>query len=154
MYGAGDAKIGSIIRGTERDGARLKTAFFSNTPALKKLKEKVDRFAAKGYVPGLDGRKVWVRSAHSALNTLLQSAGAIVAKQWMIRLDKRIKRDKIDSRQINFSHDELEFEVPAEIAEDFGRIAVEEAALVAEDLGFRCPIAAEAKIGKNWYEVH
>jgi DNA polymerase I len=58
--------------------------FISNTPGLAALKKKLSKFVKKGHLPGLDGRRVWVRSEHAALNTLLQSAGAIIAKQWLV----------------------------------------------------------------------
>lgn len=72
LYGAGDAKIGSIVGGSARDGKRLKEKFLRNTPALRALRERVGVASGRGYVLGLDGRRVYVRSEHAALNTLLQ----------------------------------------------------------------------------------
>ena len=88
LYGAGDAKIGSIVGGNARDGKRLKEQFLRNTPALRKLRERVAVASGRGYVLGLDGRRVAVRSEHAALNTLLQSAGAIVMKKALCLLDE------------------------------------------------------------------
>merc|ERR1711965_442334 len=73
LYGAGDAKVGSIVGGTKRDGARLKEKFLSNTPSLRDLRERVGVAATRGYVLGLDRRRVSIRSEHAALNSLLQS---------------------------------------------------------------------------------
>jgi len=81
LYGAGDAKIGSIVDGTKRDGAKLKAKFLKNTPSLGSLRERVGNASARGYLLGLDGRKLYIRSEHAALNTLLQSAGAIIMKK-------------------------------------------------------------------------
>jgi DNA polymerase I-like protein with 3'-5' exonuclease and polymerase domains len=69
LYGAGDAKIGSIVGGSSKDGAKLKAKFLQQTPALAKLLDRVQKQAAKGWVPGLDGRRIWVRSEHAALNS-------------------------------------------------------------------------------------
>jgi len=75
LYGAGDEKLGSVVGGNKRDGAKLRKRFFDNLPAFKHLKDAVGRAASKGFLKGLDGRKLYVRSEHAALNTLLQSAG-------------------------------------------------------------------------------
>jgi DNA polymerase I len=76
LYGAGDAKLGSVVGGNTRDGTQLRERFFDNLPAFKTLKDRVARASKKGYLKGLDGRKLFVRSEHSALNTLLQGAGS------------------------------------------------------------------------------
>jgi DNA polymerase I-like protein with 3'-5' exonuclease and polymerase domains len=87
LYGAGSAKIGSIIAPTASEAARtkkgeaIKNKFYKNTPALKRLIEDVQSAAkTRGFLYGVDGRKLHIRSQHSALNTLLQSAGAVMMK--------------------------------------------------------------------------
>jgi DNA polymerase I-like protein with 3'-5' exonuclease and polymerase domains len=154
LYGAGPAKVGSTVGGTAKQGSKLIDNFLNNTPALKKLKAKVDRIAAKGYVPALDGRKVWVRSEHAALNSLLQSAGAIVAKKWLCILHDDLGAANIRYKQVLFSHDEVQIETRPENAEEVGRIAVEAARKAGEALNFRCPVGAEYKIAKDWYGTH
>ena len=84
VYGAGDAKIGKIINGDIKKGKQLRERFLRNLPALKKLKERVQQASNRGFLKGIDGRRIHVRSQHSALNTLLQGSGAIVMKQAMI----------------------------------------------------------------------
>lgn len=91
LYGAGDAKIGSIVGGTEEDGRKLKKKFLKSLPALGKLVDAVKESAKKGYLKGLDGRLLHVRSPHAALNTLLQSAGALVCKKWLVILEEELK---------------------------------------------------------------
>jgi DNA polymerase I-like protein with 3'-5' exonuclease and polymerase domains len=154
LYGAGAAKVGSTVGGSSKQGAKLIDNFMNNTPALKKLKAKVDKLAAKGYVPGLDGRKVWVRSEHAALNSLLQSAGAIIAKKWLCILHEDLKAAKIWNKQVLFSHDEVQFETKPETAEQLGKIVVEAARKAGEALNFRCEVGAEYKIAKDWYGTH
>jgi len=95
-----------------------------------------------------------VRSAHASMNTLLQSAGAIVSKQWMIEVNDCLQRSGIDYKQINYSHDEIEFEVGEKDVDIVKQIAIECAAKAGNSLNFRCPVGAEAKVGKNWYDVH
>jgi DNA polymerase I-like protein with 3'-5' exonuclease and polymerase domains len=154
LYGAGDAKIGSVVNGGSAVGKRLKEQFLASTPALKKLIEKVQRLSRKGYLPGLDGRKVMVRSEHAALNTLLQSAGAIVMKQALVILDKKIKSAKIDAQFVVNVHDEWQIEVAEKDAETVGKMAIESITEAGLFFEMRCPLAGEYKVGSNWKETH
>lgn len=154
LYGAGAAKVGSTVGGSAKQGAKLIDNFLNNTPSLKKLKAKVDKLAAKGFVPSIDGRKIWVRSEHAALNSLLQSAGAIIAKQWIVCFTDELKSKKIPYKLLAWVHDEVQLETPAEYGEIVGKIVAEAATTAGEILKFRCPIAAEYRVGKNWYDCH
>tara|TARA_R100000406_G_scaffold46946_2_gene31685 strand:+ start:990 stop:2624 length:1635 start_codon:yes stop_codon:yes gene_type:complete len=154
LYGAGDAKIGTIVGGTARDGRTLKQRFLRNTPALESLRERTARAAGRGYLTGLDGRRLRVRSEHSALNTLLQAAGAIVMKQALVTLDDYAKLWNINYKFVGNIHDEVQSEVAAEQAEKFGWLAVE--CLKAAGISFelRCPLDGEYKVGSTWAETH
>ena len=154
LYGAGDAKIGSIVGGSARDGKRLKEKFLSNTPALGKLRGRVSTASGRGFVFGLDGRKVAIRSEHAALNSLLQSAGAIVMKKALVLLDQYAIMHKIDYKIIGNIHDEIQTEVKSKDADRFGRLAT--ACIEAAGLHYklRCPLAGEYKVGDNWAETH
>ncbi len=154
LYGAGDAKIGSITGGTAKDGRTLKQRFLRNTPALEDLRERVGKAAGRGYLVGLDGRKLWVRSEHSALNTLLQAAGAIVMKKALVLLDDYATQHKIDYKFIGNIHDEIQSEVVTEQAEKYGWLAVEciKASGISFDL--KCPLDGEYKVGATWADTH
>jgi DNA polymerase-1 len=154
LYGAGDAKIGAIVGGDKQTGRELKERFLSNTPSLKRLRERVERASGRGYVKGLDGRHIHIRSSHAALNSLLQGAGAIVMKKAIVIMDKANKDWKLKAQQIATIHDEYEFECPEHTAEKVAHFAV--ASIVGAGMKFnlRCPLDAEAKIGKTWAEVH
>ena len=154
LYGAGATKVGMTVGGTAKQGAKLIDNFLNNTPSLKKLKAKVDKLSAKGYVPALDGRKVWVRSEHAALNSLLQSAGAIIAKQWIVCLTDNLRAAKIDYKLLAFVHDEVCIETFGKDAEKVVDIVVKSAKQAGEILGLRCPVSAEGHIGKTWADVH
>ena len=154
LYGAGDAKIGSIVGGTARDGRLLKEKFLSNTPSLRDLRERVSVASGRGYLYGLDGRRVAVRSEHSALNTLLQSAGAIVMKKALVLLDEYAKLWNIDYKFIGNIHDEIQTEVREEEAEVFGRLAVSCIEASGQHYKLNCPLSGEYKIGNNWSETH
>jgi DNA polymerase-1 len=154
LYGAGPAKIGSIVGGGRQEGEQLIGSFLDNTPALKALRAKVERMAEKGHLPGLDGRRLFVRSTHSALNTLLQSAGAIVMKQALVILSNKIKKDKIDAHFVVNVHDEFQLEVRRDQAEIVGKLAVESIADAGVLLELNCPLTGDYKIGSSWAQTH
>ena len=154
LYGAGDAKIGSIVGGTAKDGKRLKEKFLANTPALGRLRERVGVASGRGYVLGLDRRRVAIRSSHAALNSLLQSAGAIIMKKALCLLDEYATIWGIDYHIIGNIHDEIQTEVREKDAEVFGRLAtscVEAAGLFYK---LNCPLAGDYKVGNSWADTH
>lgn len=157
LYGAGNAKIGSIVGKGPKVGGMLKQRFLERTPALNKLIQGVAKKAkSTGTLTGLDGRTLHVRHQHAALNTLLQSAGALVCKRWAVECDDEIKRmgwqDRVNV--VANIHDEQQFEVDEDIAEEWGRIAVECIARAGEYFNIRLPLTGEAKVGNNWSECH
>ena len=154
LYGAGPAKIGKIVGGSAKDGQELISTFLRNTPALKSLREKVERLSEQGTLPGLDGRKLQVRSAHAALNTLLQSAGAIVMKQALVLLNSKIQQQKLNANFVANVHDEWQIECSQEDADAVGKLAVSSIKEAGEVLGLRCPLDGEYKKGTTWAQTH
>ena len=154
LYGAGDAKIGSIIGGNRRDGARLKELFLRNTPALRNLRERVNHSCRKGYLTGLDGRKLIIRSDHAALNTLCQSAGAIIMKQALTLLNEYGRLHSIDFKFVGNIHDEFQAEVKESQANNFGWLAVECIKAAGIKFNLKCPLDGQFKIGNTWAETH
>jgi DNA polymerase-1 len=154
LYGAGPAKIGQIVGGGEREGRRLIDSFLKNTPALQKLKDKVSRLAEKEWLPGLDGRRLIVRSQHAALNTLLQGAGAIVMKQALIMLNRKLIHANMDARFVANVHDEWQIETTEQDAETVGHFAVQSIRQAGIRLNLRCPLDGEFKVGLNWAATH
>ena len=119
-----------------------------------RLRDKVVHYASKGYVPGLDGRKIWVRSEHAALNSLLQGAGAIVMKKALVLFNKKIRQNKWDVKLVANVHDEIQMETKPEIAEEVGKACVEAIREAGRVYNLFCPLDGEYKIGKNWRETH
>jgi len=154
LYGAGDAKIGTIVGGSAKDGSVLKQRFLRNTPALESLRDRVGRASGRGFLRGLDGRRLQVRSEHAALNTLLQGAGAVVMKKALVLLDDYAQQWSLDYKFIGNIHDEVQAEVSEKHAEKYGYLAVE--CLKAAGLAFnlRCPLDGEYKVGNTWAETH
>jgi DNA polymerase I-like protein with 3'-5' exonuclease and polymerase domains len=155
LYGAGSAKIGSIVGGSAKEGQKLIDSFLRNTPRLKALREKVARiYSTKGWLQGLDGRKLLVRAEHSALNTLLQGAGAIVMKQAVVILHKKLRKSKIDFKFVVNCHDEWQIETTPESAELVGKLGVDSIKEAGIMLNMRCPLDGEYKVGNSWKETH
>jgi DNA polymerase I-like protein with 3'-5' exonuclease and polymerase domains len=154
LYGAGPAKIGKIVGGSAAHGQKLIDTFLRNTPSLKRLRDKVEKLSVQGSLPGLDGRRLFIRSSHAALNTLLQGAGAIVMKKALVLLDEQLRRYKLDAKFVVNVHDEFQLEVKEEHAQRVGELAVDSIKKSGVVLGLRCPLDGEYKIGDNWCQTH
>ena len=154
LYGAGSQKLGQVAGGGVRRGNILKKNFLDNTPALKKLRDKVTKSSKKGWVTGLDGRKLHIRSEHSALNTLLQSAGAVIMKKALVLLDEYAKQYKIDYKFVLNVHDEFQCEVRKDQADFFGGLAVGSIVQAGKSFKLNCPLDGEYKVGETWQQTH
>jgi len=151
LYGGGDKLIGKIVGGSNKEGKKIKEKFLENTPALAELRNRVEKNSYKGYLMGLDGRKILVRSPHSALNFLLQSAGAIIAKRaWAIFHSNCT----LPYKQLGVIHDEIQLECEPQYAEQIGKEVVKAMRETTKYFKLRCPIDGEYKIGRSWNETH
>ena len=154
IYGAGDEKIGKIIGGTREEGKRMRESFLSSLPSFNNLKNRVEAATRKGFLKGLDGRKIKLRHKHAALNTLLQCGGAVVMKRALINLVSILKLNAINFKIVANVHDEWQIETPEKTADfvgDRGVIAIRE---TADYYDMRCPLDGEYKVGGNWSETH
>lgn len=175
LFGAGDAKIGKIVGGDSRDGARLKQQFLTGLPALGALLDRItkewranakSRFNAKwnkmeyynGWVTGLDGRPIFVESEHQILVYLLQSDEAIMMQaaynRFDIEMSKRGYEWYKDYGIVCWYHDEFTVECREEIADEVAKLAEECIAWAGRFYKIPCPHIGQAKIGNNWYEIH
>lgn len=154
LYGAGDSKIGSIVGGGAKEGKRLKKKFLDGTPALKKLREGVLAAAERGWVKGIDGRRIRVRSAHAALNSLLQSCGAIAMKACLRLVIQRCDAAGIDYKMNGNVHDEWQAAVAHKDVESYTAICLQSMVDAGKELGFRCPLEGDVRAGKHWQETH
>jgi|TARA_R110000822_G_scaffold98366_10_gene222608 DNA polymerase-1 len=155
LYGAGAAKIGKIVGGDADVGQRLISKFLSNMSALKVLRENIqERIKDHDTIRGLDGRMLYIRSPHAALNTLIQGAGAIICKQWLIQMDNRINQLGIDAKLVASVHDEYQFEVLKSDVKRFTKITKESMWDTQRIFNFKCDLDCDYKIGKTWAETH
>ena len=152
IYGAANAKLGTVAGGGSKLGRQLRESFLHSLPSFKHLTNRVSRASSKGSIKGLDGRKLWIRSSHSALNTLLQGAGAIAMKQALLLFLDYTKN--LNVNVVANVHDEWQVEVPEEYAEEAGKMGVLAIQNAATALKLNCPLDGEYKIGNNWSETH
>jgi len=165
LYGAGNQKLGSILKPhapeaeQQRAGKRAREKFLKALPALRNLINDVQSAArSRGWLKGLDGRRLYIRSAHAALNTLLQSAGAIVMKQATVQLWEDLAAAGFtfgkEVAQLAHIHDEVQLAVRPGLEDFVGETAVEAIRKAGRFFGFRCPLDGEYKVGRNWAETH
>lgn len=165
LYGAGNKKLGSIVRPTasEREqaklGAELRERVNTNFEGLGTLLSAIERkIKNQGFIVGLDGRRLVPRTRNSALNTLLQSAGAVLMKQALVLLMERLAAEGFRHGQefalVANVHDEIQAEVLPEHVETFKQMSVQAIRDAGPALGFRCPLDGDAKHGATWADTH
>ena len=155
LYGAGDEKIGKIINKGSSEGRKIKNKFLKKLPALKYLKDAVSKAAKeRGWIKGLDGRVIPIRHSHAALNTLLQSAGAIICKTWYVYVARALKEAKLDAQIVAFIHDEVQILVKKGQEDETGRLVQRCMREVEQHFKFRCTLDSEYKYGNNWADTH
>ena len=154
LYGAGPAKIGKVIGGSAKAGQQLITKFLFNMPKLKELRENVVEASQIGTILALDGRLLHIRADYASLNTLLQGAGAIICKQWLVHITERIRKSGVDAKLVASIHDEYQFEVAKKDANKFGQITKDAMKETEKTLNVKCPLDCDFKIGTTWSETH
>lgn len=166
LYGAGDEKIGSIVNPLApphvqaKIGKELKARFLRNLPALNKVIRNCQRDAARKYITGIDGRRLFVRSKHAALNTDLQGMGATIANWWLIFIEDMLTEEGLeygwnaDYTFCAWVHDEVQIAARDGLQDTVERICKEAAAQTGKYLNFALPVEASATSGINWAQTH
>jgi DNA polymerase I-like protein with 3'-5' exonuclease and polymerase domains len=163
LYGCGAAKTGAMCYPDKTEfeqkqlGYEVQRSFTQQIRGFEQLKMLVShRYNTQKYLVGLDGRKLWPRGEHSALNTLLQGAGAIVCKYWVNKTWKlMVERGLVSvAKPALWVHDEQQLIVKEEYADKVGEVMVEAIRLTGEELKIRIPLDAEYRVGKTWYDTH
>jgi DNA polymerase I-like protein with 3'-5' exonuclease and polymerase domains len=160
LYGAGDQKIGLSFdpqlppNKAKEKGAEIRAAYVAAIDGLDKLLAAIRTAGERGSIKAIDGRKIAVDSSHKALNYLLQSSAGVVAKKWMLNVRDYIKEHGAVAHQLAFIHDALFYETTEVYVPDLKFGLEYGAARAGEQLGMRCPVAAEGKHGADFYTVH
>lgn len=170
IYGAQDFKLGSTVdpalelypNKAKALGGEMRKRLMTRIPALGAVSKAVMRQASKGYVIALDGRLLFVRAKHAALNTLLQGAGATIAKKWCVLFEQYMEEAGLvhgwngDFAVVAWVHDELQVAVRDDPR--IRMIAAECVERAARDAGasfnLRVPVDVDTKFGMTWAETH
>lgn len=160
IYGAGNQAVAAQLGCTPAKAARIKSRWFNNVPALKRLM--ADVLAAsekrKGWLNAIDGGYVHNPAKHTALNTVLQSSGSIAVKLGTVlfveELERRGLRWGKDYLPVATVHDELQSLVRPEHVNTVREVAEWCMTEAGKQLGFRIPLASESKEGSNWADTH
>ena len=163
LYGAGPGKIAKILECSPAQGKKAMNKFLKAFPALKQLKDDLVKAmkSRKGFLKGLDGRLLHVRTEYSALNVVCQSAGALVMKKALVILDKSLQEELrlvpgVDYEFLLNIHDEFQLEVADRegLPERVGAFAVQSIRDAGAYFKIRCPLDGEYKVGLNWKDTH
>lgn len=173
LFGAGDLKVGKIVKGTAVQGRQLKEQFLKGLPALGELmkalvtewrrnaKRRSGRWGKleyyDGWITGLDGRPIFVSSEHAILVYVLQSDEAIMMAAAYCWAFRRISAKYVWGKQwgiVCWMHDEINIECDPEIAEDVRDIVEKCISDAGNFYKIACPHEGDGAIGRNWYEVH
>jgi DNA polymerase I-like protein with 3'-5' exonuclease and polymerase domains len=164
-YGAGSRKVGSLFypKGSEQQmmekGKEVIDTFYKRLPAIKQLKDKItERINSRGYLVGIDGRHLQIRSAHSALNQLLQSTGAVLMKKASCILYRDLTESglnySIDYGFCGHFHDEVQVAVKPEYVNLMMKTSIKAIEKSGEYFNLLCPFTGESRVGLNWMETH
>ena len=154
LYGAGAAKIGSIIGKGAAEGQQIMDRFFLNLSSFQDLKTKVNKAAERGWIAGLDKRTLHIRTVHASLNTLLQGGSAILMKRALVIFDKLIKEQGLNAIFVANVHDEWQLEVDKDHGDVVGKLGVDAIKRAGDYYKLRCPLDGEYKVGTSWAETH
>ena len=165
IYGAGDAKLGHSLSPELSDaqkktlGGDLRRKFLDAIPGLEPLIDAVKlKVRSTGRLRGLDGRPIFCKAEHASLNYLLQSAGAILSKRWVVvgqdLLDGAGLTYDVDYTRCAYVHDEVQLSVVPQEVDRVKELLENAAPIAGEYYNFRVPIAASADSGDNWAATH
>ena len=154
LYGAGAAKIGSIIGKGAAEGQEIMDRFFLNLSSFQDLKTKVNKAAERGWIAGLDKRTLHIRTVHASLNTLLQGGSAILMKRALVIFDELIKEQGLNAIFVANVHDEWQLEVDKDHGDVVGKLGVDAIKRAGDYYKLRCPLDGEYKVGTSWAETH
>lgn len=186
MYGSGNKKLGAIVDPTlpeeklQKYGADIRVRISDSIEGYEEFTNKAkDLFRSRGrkvkstetwtdgrdkyeyiggWVKGIDGRKLYPAFEHSTLNTLIQGAGAVISKQWILEIVDHMSKigytHGLEYTLVNWIHDEVLFECDKNVADLLKAECETGAVLAGQAFNFPCPMLAESSIGLTWADVH
>ena len=160
IYGGGNTKLGLTAGASKasaaRKGKEIRKRILEGLDGYAELSKAIqERAVATDTLKGLDGRPIRLQGKHhAALNYLLQSAGAVICKQWVIRSYELLDEAGIDYWPLGFIHDELQISVTPSRVTDAEFLIQSAMKDIEHRLNFRCALDSEAQHGPNWAACH
>ena len=162
LFGAGPTKLGQVLTGKKivKAGNESIEKYGDAIPGLKGLKEKIETiwkqtstYGPEGYIPGLDGRRVYTPQPYQTLNYLLQSCEAITTKSAVAYQIAKIREEGLDAQPRLYYHDEVAWSVAEKDAERVLEILTASFAEGPKQVNVNI-MAGEGSIGDNYADVH
>jgi hypothetical protein len=151
LFGAGSLDAAALTR----VGTEALRKFVAATPGLGQLRQSLKVQARKGWIPGLDRRRVPVLAEYTALNYAVTSAEAMICKRWLADVHDELRCQFKYGWQgnvvlVGWIHDELVACCRPEIADQVGAVMKRYATEAGEHYSFKVPLDADYKIGRSW----
>lgn len=163
VYGISSFGLSQDLSITRKEAAKYIDDYFATYPGIKTfLDHAVTHAKEEGYVVTLFGRRRPVPELSSsnfmqrsfgervAMNSPIQGAAADIIKIAMIRVNQRLKDQKMKSRLVLQVHDELLIEAYEPELDEVQNILKEEMEHAAE---LKVPLEIDMHTGDNWYEA-
>lgn len=155
LFGGADKRLAAALGVSLKRAKQIRAALLKGLPKLKALIDGVTAaWRKRGFLIGLDGRKLYPRAKHMALVYLLQGAEAILMKLATVYAFKWIKAEGYDAKMVCHCHDEMQWEVREDQAEAVGKLLERSIVKAGEYLKLNVPMGGGAKIGLTWRETH
>ena len=164
IYGISAFGLAERLGCSRSEAKQLIDGYFQTYPGVKEYMERSIAMAReKGYtetifhrrcpLPDINSHNAVVRgyAERNAINSPIQGSAADIMKMAMIRVDKRMREEGLQSRMILQVHDELNFSVLPEERDQLQRLVIEEMQSAASLI---VPLIADAGWGTNWLEAH
>jgi DNA polymerase-1 len=155
LFGAGGNKLGTILGRSAQAGNKAKDAFLNRWPALAALTDQVKNVSQqRGYLRGLDGRRIYTEESYKAFNYLIQGTEAILMKRTIVRINEAFETEGIEAKQLLFYHDECTWEISPTDTKRAEAIIRKWFIDAPKELGVTIMEAGDCKVGKDYLEVH
>lgn len=164
IYGISVFGLASRLNIPRSEAKQLIDGYFVTYPKVQEYMNKsIEVAREKGYVETLFGRKrvlADISSANAtvrgyaernAINAPIQGTAADIIKIAMVRIARRIRKEKLNAKLLIQVHDELNFSVPQNELEKLQALVLEE---MAGAVKLRVPLIADCGSGSNWLEAH
>lgn len=141
-------------------GSDAASKLINGIDGLKDLRNDLKAYASEhGFIQSLDGGRLHVRKPHAVLNQALQGDEAIICKTWLLETRRLLTevhklREDWDFGCMGWVHDEAQYEHQEGLDEVMAAAGAQAMTNTQEMLGYKCPLATEAKHGENWAICH